>query len=156
LRRFITCLGGLAILVSAGCANPSLSGDVYSRSDAGRAMQAHDGTVRALRRVTIEGEPTALGTSGGGLVGYSLGRVIGSGSGSRVAGAVGGVAGAVAGQQVEKSVTTENGLEITVDMDRGDVLVIVQSDDVLFSAGEPVRVLLGRDGAARVLKAPSP
>jgi outer membrane lipoprotein SlyB len=73
-----------------------------------------------------------------------------------VAGAVGGVAGAVAGQQVEKAVTTENGLEITVAMDRGDVLVIVQSDDVMFSAGEPVRVLLGRDGAARVLKVPPP
>jgi outer membrane lipoprotein SlyB len=156
LRRFTTCLSGLALVLAAGCANPSLSGDVYSRSDSGRAMRAHEGTVRTLRRVTIEGEPTALGTSGGGLVGYSLGRVIGSGSGSRVAGAVGGVAGAVAGQQVEKAVTTENGLEITVAMDRGDVLVIVQSDDVMFSAGEPVRVLLGRDGAARVLKVPPP
>ena len=119
-------------------------------------MRAHDGTVRAVREVTIEGEPTALGTSGGGLVGYSLGRVVGSGSGSRVAGAVGGVAGAVAGQQVEKAATTESGVEITVDMDRGDRLVIVQSDDVMFSAGEPVRVLLGRDGAARVLKVPPP
>ncbi len=156
MRRITACLLSLGVLAVAGCASPSLSGDVYSRSDAGRAMRAHDGEVLGLRRVAIEGEPTALGTSGGGLVGYSLGRVIGSGSGSRVAGAVGGVAGAVAGQQVEKAATSENGLEITVDMDRGDVLVIVQSDDVAFAPGERVRVLLGPDGAARVLKVASP
>ncbi len=75
MRWITACLLSLGVLAVAGCASPSLSGDVYSRSDAGRAMRAHDGEVLGLRRVAIEGEPTALGTSGGGLVGYSLGRV---------------------------------------------------------------------------------
>ncbi len=152
--RFAMVLGTMVLVAATGCASRSLSGDVYSRSDAQKAWRAHWGEVVAARPVTIEGEPTALGTSGGGLVGYSLGRVVGSGSGSRVAGAVGGVAGAVAGQQVEKAATTEGGVELTIDMDRGDLLVIVQSDDVSFSPGERVRVLLGRGDQARVVKPP--
>jgi outer membrane lipoprotein SlyB len=154
--RSILRLAGVLILsvLLSSCASRSVSGDVYSRSDARKAYRAHWAEVVAIRPVTIEGEPTSLGTTGGGLVGYSLGRVIGDGSGSRVAGAVGGVAGAVAGQQVEKTATTEGGFEITVDMERGEVLVIVQSDDVEFAPGERVRVLLGRGGEARVLKAP--
>mgnify|MGYP001821683814 FL=1 len=154
MNRFAVALGAIILGTASGCATRSLSGDVYNRSDAQKAWRAHWGEVVGVRSVTIEGEPSALGTSGGGLVGYSLGRVVGSGSGSRVAGAVGGVAGAVAGQQVEKAATTEGGIELTVDMDRGDVLVIVQSDDVDFAAGERVRVLLGRGDQARVMKPP--
>ena len=55
---------------------------------------------------------------------------------------------------MEKAVTAENGLEITVDMDRGGTLLIVQSADVRFVPGERVRVLRGRGDEARVLKMP--
>ena len=58
--------------------------------------------------VTSEGEDTSLGTSGGGLVGSSLGRIIGDGNTSRGAGAVGAVGGAVVGREVEKAATEEN------------------------------------------------
>ena len=65
---------------------------------------------------------------------------------------MGGVAGAVAGREVEKAATTVKGLEITVDMDSGGALLIVQSDDVAFVPGERVRVIRGRGDEARVLK----
>lgn len=132
----------------AACAN-SLGGRSYSRSDARQAYRVRFGEVTAVESVSIEGEYTSLGTMGGGLVGYSIGR---SGSGTRVTGAVGGVAGAVAGREVEKAATTEHGLEITVAMDRGDTLVIVQSADVEFSPGDRVKVLLGRGNEARVVE----
>ena len=61
-------------------------------------------------------------------------------------------AGAVAGREIEKAATRESGLEITVDMDRGDTLVIVQSDEVVFQPGERIRVLFGRGDEARVVK----
>ncbi|MGB5249846.1 MAG: hypothetical protein WBO47_09485, partial [Gammaproteobacteria bacterium] len=61
---------------------------------------------------------------------------------------------AVAGRGVEKAATAENGLEISVEMDNGGVLLIVQSDDVSFAPGERVRVLRGRGDEARVLKTP--
>ncbi len=141
----------LAAVLSAGCAR-DLGGRDYSRRDARQAYQVDYGEVVRVDRVTIEGEYTSLGTTGGGLVGYSLGRVIGDGSGSRVAGAVGGVAGAVVGREAEKSATTVAGLEITVDMDGGGTLLIVQSADVAFEPGERVRVRRGRGEEARVVK----
>jgi len=139
------------ILSAAGCAD-SLGGRSYSRSDARQAYVVHYGEVVDIDAVQIEGEATLLGTGGGAAIGYRLGRLIGSGDSSRLAGAVAGTAGAVAGREVEKSVTSEDGLEITVKMDRGDTLLIVQSADVQFSAAERVRVRRGRGAEARVLK----
>lgn len=140
----------LSMLI-VGCAG-GLGGRDYDRDDARRAYRVEWGEVAEVSVVKIEGQYTELGTAGGAAVGYSLGRIIGDGSGSRVAGAVGGVAGAVAGREIEKSVTSDTGLEIMVDMDRGDTLVIVQSADVDFQPGERVRVLLGRGDEARVVK----
>ena len=140
----------LAVLLGA-CAS-DLGGRTYSRSDARQAYRVRYGEVLAVSAVTIEGEYTALGTAGGGAVGWSLGRVVGDGSGSRVAGAVGGVTGAIIGREVEESATAESGLEIMIDMDRGDTLVIVQAAEEAFSTGERVRVLFGGRNEARVLK----
>lgn len=149
----VKLIAGLSLVIAiSGCAR-GLGGSDYSRRDARQAYRVQYGTVVATRAVTIEGEYTNLGTVGGGAVGYSLGRIIGDGDGSRVAGAVGGVAGAVAGRELEQAATTEAGLEITLDMDRGDTLVIVQSSDVDFRAGEQARVLFGGRKEARVLKA---
>lgn len=140
-------------ITSGGCAK-SLGGRSYDRGDARQAYAVTFGQVVSVYPVRIEGEAGTLGTAGGAAIGYSLGRLIGSGSSSRVGGAVGGVAGAVAGREVEKAATAENGFEITVDMDRGGTLLIVQSADVAFAAGERVRVLRGRGDEARVLKMP--
>lgn len=138
-------------LVTSACAG-DLGGRTYSRSDAREVYRVRYGEVVAVAPVTIDGEYSSLGTVGGGAVGWSLGRVVGDGSGSRVAGALGGVGGAIAGREAEKALTTESGLEIMVDLDRGDLLVIVQSADEAFAAGERVRVLFGGRSEARVLK----
>ncbi len=146
-KHSILWIALIAMLV-AGCGS-GLGGRSYSRSDARKAYKVTYGEVYAVHEVNIEGEYTQLGTLGGGLIGYSIGR---SGSGTRVTGAVGGVAGAVAGREVEKAATSLDGLEITIDMDRGDTLVIVQSNDVSFAPGDRVKVLLGRGNEARVVK----
>jgi outer membrane lipoprotein SlyB len=147
-RRFSILWVVLIALPLCGCGN-GLGGRSYSRSDARQAYKVSYGEVFDVHPVAIEGEYTQLGTLGGGLVGYSVGR---SGSGGRVTGAIGGVAGAVVGRETEKAATSLDGLEITIDMDRGDTLVIVQANDVSFSPGEKVRVLRGRGNEARVVK----
>ncbi len=152
IRNMTRGLGMLAMsLVIVACAG-GLGGRDYDRGDARQAYRVEWGKVASVTDVKIEGQYTELGTAGGAAVGYSLGRVIGDGSGSRVAGAVGGVAGAVAGREIEKAATSEAGLEIMVDMDRGDTLVIVQSAEVAFQPGERVRILFGRGNEARVVK----
>ena len=102
--------------------------------------------------VVIDGKATRLGLVGGAAIGHALGHEIGDGGGRRVAKAVGTVAGAVAGQAIEKKITQQDGLEITIEMDNGKVIAIVQAATVEFFEGERVRVLTGRRDRARVLK----
>jgi outer membrane lipoprotein SlyB len=137
----------LALCLVASCANPSTSGDVYSRSDTRKPYTTLFGTVTHVRDVKIEGEPSWLGTWGGYVVGYEIGRDVAD---SGVGGALGGIAGAVAGQVVEKSLTGEPGLEIQVELDNGDLITVVQSDRIRFEPGDAVRVLMRGNREARV------
>ena len=139
------------LTVISGCTTPS-SGTVYSRNEARTAWSVVQGRVADIKPVQIEGNRSVLGTAGGGYVGYELGRRAVDGSGRDLAGAVGAVAGAVAGQAVEERATRQNGLQITVDLDRGETIAVVQAADVAFEPGERVKVLRRGDGAARVAK----
>ena len=144
----LTVILATLAMLAGGCASDNLSGKRVSRSDTRQAYRLEYGRVVAVEPVRIEGEATSLGTTGGGLVGYSVGR---SGDGGRVAGAVGAVAGAVTGQKVEEKLTEADGLQITVDMDGGGTIVVIQADDVAFVEGERVRVHR-RGSEARILK----
>ncbi len=152
MSRQITVVTALAFMsLVAACTTPS-SGNVYSRSDARTAWSVTEGRVADVKPVQIEGERSVLGTAGGGYVGYELGRVVGDGRGRDLAGAVGAVAGAVAGQAAEERITRQDAFQITVDLDRGETVAIVQAADVAFAPGERVKVLRRGDGAARVSK----
>ena len=48
--------------------------------------------------------------------------------------------------------TKKNALEITVELDSGEILSVVQEADLEFYAGERVRVLRANDGTSRVQK----
>lgn len=138
-------------VAAAGCTLPS-RGDVYSRDEARTAWNVRYGKVVDVDEVTIEGRRSQLGRVGGGLVGYEAGRTVGAGTGARVAGAVGAVAGAVAGEAIEEGMTRQKGLQITVELDGGSTIAVVQAADQRFSVGEKVKVYSRRDGAARVAK----
>ena len=138
-------------LVSVGCAS-SNSGNVYPRNQVRQAWTVEEGKVSGIKDVRIEGERTGLGRLGGGYVGYEVGRTVGSGHGNDVAGAVGAVAGAVAGGATEELMTRDKGLEITVDLDKGSSIAVVQAADQQFQVGERVKILRRGDGAARVTK----
>ena len=141
----------IAALGTAGCAPPA-SGRYYSRQEARVAWDVRYGKVAAVDEVVIEGQRTALGRVGGGLIGYQAGRTVGEGSGQDVAAAVGAVAGAVAGRAIEERATREDGWQITVDLDGGRSIAVVQARDQTFRVGERVRVYMRRGGAARVAK----
>ena len=147
--RIVTVAG--LLLGIAACATPS-SPNVYSRSDAMQAWNVAGGEVVDVQAVQIDGTHSVIGTAGGGYVGYEVGRSLGHGSGAAVAGAVGTVAGAVAGRAVETAATRQSGLQITVRLDGGETVAIVQSADIGFSAGERVKVLRRGNGQARVTK----
>lgn len=147
----IIVIGFMSAVLVAGCAPPS-GGSVYSRTEVRQTWNVAYGKVVAIGEATIEGQRTAVGRVGGGLVGYEVGRSVGGGSGSRIAGAAGAVAGAVAGEAIEEQATRQRGLEITVDLDGGRTIMVVQAADQAFAVGERVRVYTRADGAARVAR----
>jgi outer membrane lipoprotein SlyB len=144
-NAFLTLL--VVSIASAGCA--SNSAHSYR---AGTARMSHDvtyGEVVDSRVVEIEGEVTELGRVGGGLVGYSIGFER-AGWDSLSTAAAAGVLGSIAGEAIERKVRTEAGIEIIVRLDGGGEIAVVQAADTVFEPGERVRVVLGREGSARV------
>ena len=93
-----------------------------------------------------------IGTVGGGVVGGVLGNMVGGGRGKTLATIAGAALGAAGGYAGEKALTKQNGLEITVELENGQQLSVVQAADQPFSPGERVRVLRGSDGSARVAR----
>ena len=149
--RIGVALLGLIAFVATGCAS-SMSGKVYSRDQAQKVQTVHEGEVIMVREVLIEGTKSGLGGLAGGLMGAVLGSTIGGGSGKRVATVAGGLAGAAAGAAIEEGATRQKGLEITVKLDNGEVISIVQGADEAFDEGDLVRVLRRPGGTARVIQ----
>ncbi|WP_341645845.1 glycine zipper 2TM domain-containing protein [Thauera sp. SDU_THAU2] len=138
-----------ALLLLGGCAQ-GLGGGAYSRTEARRAMTVQFGTVESVRAVQLEGTKTPIGSVAGAAVGGIAGSSVGGGRGAAAAAVIGAVAGGVAGAAIEEGATRTRGVEVTVRLDNGQFLAVVQADEgEAFRAGERVRVL--RDaGTVRV------
>lgn len=136
------------VVVLAGCA--SQSGDVYSRSQAQRQLSVYYGTILVVDTVTIEGTESGLGAVSGGVIGGIAGNTVGGGHGRALATAVGAIGGALIGTAVEEGTTRKNGVELTVELDSGEVIAVVQEADDLYAVGDRVRIIRGPNGVVRV------
>ena len=136
-------IAALSVLVTA-CAS-SNSGSVYKRDDARKVQTVKTGVVESVRQVKLEGTKTPIGTIAGGAVGGIAGGSVGSGRGSAIVAVIGAVAGALAGSAIEEGVTRKDGIEITVKLDGGGLIAIVQEADEEFKPGEKVRIVENSD-----------
>lgn len=137
-----------AALLVAGCATPLGSRDFRSY-EVGAEQSVRFGVVESVREVTLQPRESGLGAASGAVIGSIAGSHLGRGSGE-VVGAIGGaLLGGIIGQQVERDANQRAGLEVTVLLDSGRYIAVVQGADEAFRAGERVRVLTGR-GTTRV------
>ncbi len=139
---------GILSVFLAACAS-SNSGSVYSRDDARKTQTVRTGTVESVRQVKLEGTKSPIGTVAGGAVGGIAGSSVGGGKGSAIAAVIGAVIGGLAGSAAEEVATRKDALEITVKLDGGGLLAIVQEADEAFAAGDKVR-LIENGGTTRV------
>jgi outer membrane lipoprotein SlyB len=153
VHRSTLCLVLMATLATVGitgCATRSNSGAVYSSGQTQREQVVRLGVVESVRPVTIENRGEGgVGTLAGAVVGGVAGSSIGGGKGSVVGAVLGAVAGGVAGQAIENSAQRQNGVEITVRLENGELRAIVQTADEPFQPGERVRIL-SSGGSSRV------
>lgn len=152
MRLFPRPLHLIAIVsfLLAGCMAESRSGKVYTRDQARTSQSVYYGTLLRVEPVTIEGTQTGAGTLAGGAMGGVLGSAVGSGSGRAIATVGGAILGGIAGSAVEKGVTTAQGVELEVELDNGELLVVVQENDDVYKVGDRVRVLRDNKGTTRV------
>ncbi|WP_300453693.1 glycine zipper 2TM domain-containing protein [Accumulibacter sp.] len=134
--------------VLVGCAD-SRSGSVYSRDQARQELLVRQGIVESVREVALEGSKSGTGIVAGAAVGGVAGSNIGGGKGQIVGAILGAVAGGLAGAAIEEGATRKIGLEITVRLESGQLVAVVQEGDERFLPGERVRLLSGR-GDTRV------
>ena len=139
MQKIIVILSILFFLNA--CMPTSRSGAVYSREQARQAHQVEVGIVEAVRSVQLEGRQTPMGGVGGAVVGGIAGSSVGGGRGSAIATTLGAIAGGLLGSAIEEGATRKDALEITVRLNSGRSVAVVQEADVLFKVGERVRVL---------------
>jgi outer membrane lipoprotein SlyB len=139
-KRIQIAAAVLTAAMLAGCAE-NLGGGSYRREEARREQNVRMGMVESVREVQIEGTRTPIGPVAGAVVGGIAGSTVGGGHGSDIAAVLGAVAGAVAGQAIEQGTTRRTGVEITVKLDSGALVAIVQEADEVFKPGDRVRIL---------------
>jgi len=135
-----------SLLVAAGAAclaacAPQPGPNSFSSSEANRAVPVQFGTVESARGVEIRAGQTRIGAIAGAIIGGVAGSQIGSSTAANViGGTAGAVAGGAAGNAIEGSQRT-NGVEITIRLDSGEMVAVVQPGDPRdFRRGDRVRV----------------
>lgn len=134
--------------VVAACASGK-GGDVYTREEARQVQTVQMGIVEGARPVRIEGTKSMVGTGAGAVVGGIAGSTAGQGRGSTIGAVIGAVVGGVAGSAMEEGVTREDAMEITIKLDSGRMISVVQGGKEEFKPGDKVRVLQS-NGETRV------
>lgn len=138
--------------VLTGCAQSTLTGTSYSRGEARQAQTVQMGRIETLVPIIIEGRTDGIvGAGTGAVIGGIAGNQVGGGTGRQLATVVGAVAGGIAGQRVEEMTSRRQGVEITVRLDNGSLVSVVQEVDPnqVFKPGDRVRVL-GQGSTMRV------
>lgn len=141
----------LAAFILTGCA--SQTGGSFSTGQARTANTVLMGTITQLNTAVIDNNASGVGAVGGAVAGGVAGSTLGSGRGRTLATLGGALAGAAAGHAIENRINTRNALEITVRLDNGQLLSVVQElgdEERSFNVGDQVRVLRGSDGSTRV------
>ena len=138
----------LCALALGGCAYHGGSADYHGYQAMGEQTIRY-GVVETVREVRIQARETGIGGASGAMLGSIAGSTMGSHH-YHVAGAIAGaLLGGMIGQQVERSNNERPGLEVTVQLDAGKYIAVVQEADEAFRSGDRVRILTGR-GMTRV------
>lgn len=140
-------------LIFLSACTSDMTGTTYSSSEARQTQVVRFGTVAEARLVKLEGTEGEVGTIAGAAVGGLTGLTIGGKTESKIAAVAGAVAGGVLGHMAEKKMTTKQGIELTVRLEDGSYISVVQQADpnAPFASGDRVKVL-NQGSTTRVVK----
>jgi outer membrane lipoprotein SlyB len=146
-----TILCAAAALALAGCAYPGRGSADYRGYQTRTEQSVRFGVVEGVRPVRIDAADTGVGVVSGATLGGIAGSTVGGGSGSAAAAVAGALVGGIIGYNIERDANARSGIEITVLLDGGKYIAVVQEADEAFAIGDRVRVLSGQ-GTTRVTR----
>lgn len=136
---------GLAL---PGCS--SRGGKTYGDGDVRQVQTVEYGTVVDVTEVMVEEDPSIVGPLIGGVAGGIVGSMFGAGTGRTLMILGGSAIGALAGGAAEYKLRRYKANQITMELESGDTLVVVQGNDEFFVRGDRVRIINTGEGRARV------
>ncbi|HSC80382.1 MAG TPA: hypothetical protein VLC08_08515, partial [Chitinolyticbacter sp.] len=105
------------------------SANVYTCDQMRAVAIVQSGVIDQMREVRME-DSTGIGAVAGGVIdGIAAGRNIGGGSGQIVSGILGSILGGLLGNVIEENVMSKQALEISLTLDNGQRMVVVQEAD---------------------------
>jgi outer membrane lipoprotein SlyB len=141
LNRSGVAIAALLAVILAGCATPAGPG-YYYRGEALRPQSVEMGVVENLRPIALQAPDTGVGTVGGAALGGLAGSAAGHGAGQAAAIIGGAILGGLVGNTVERDANRRPGVELTVRLDSGRMIAVVQDDTgEPFRPGDRIRVL---------------
>jgi outer membrane lipoprotein SlyB len=137
------CAAALAAMLG-GCAYNMGPGD-YHAVEARGEQSVRFGVVDSVKPVRIQPYNTGVGSTSGAFIGGIAGSNVGGGNG-QIVGAIGGaLIGSILGYNIEKSANELPGVEVTVLLDSGKYIAVVQEATEPFKPGDRVRILGGHN-----------
>lgn len=133
----------LTVALASGCADMgSVGGTEYGETSATVASQVERlGYISDIETIEVDDSyKFGVGTVVGAVAGGLLGSQVGGGSGTTVATVAGAAAGAAAGTYAQSKMNTVDAQRVTVQMNSGGQVTIVQPMDNRLSDGMSVRV----------------
>ena len=154
MKQYILVPAILFSMVVGGCSDmPKLGGGPTYGDNSGSVSNQSDrsGKITALEVVQVDQNyKFGIGTAVGAVAGGLLGSQIGKGDGSTLGAVLGAAAGAVAGPAVESKMKKQDAQRVTVRMDTGGEVTLVQPFDSRLKSWMRVRVV-GSGESARVV-----
>jgi outer membrane lipoprotein SlyB len=132
-------LTALLVPFASGCA--SRDGKTYSDGDVRKVQRVSVGTVVDVTEVMVEDDPSLVGPIIGGVAGGVVGSLFGAGAGKTLATLGGAAIGAVAGGAGEAALKRYPANQITIELDDGGFIVVVQGYEDFFVKGDRVRII---------------
>lgn len=132
------------------CSTTATSASVYSNAQTGVMQDVQFAEVIGVRNIVIRQNSMDTGQTTGGIIGALAGSEVGKGKGKVVGGVVGAVTGGAIGSLIDRNAEEQTGVELTVKLESGRTVAIVQLAGATFKAGEKVKILTTQDGKARV------
>ncbi len=133
------------MLATAACTQ-NISPYAYDSRDVGAVNHVEKGTIESYRWVEINGRNKGVGTTAGAGIGGAIGSTWGkrTDDAQNIVGAIGGaILGGIIGNSIEKSGTKGSGYEYMVRTEAGELITLVQKDDVPLEKNLPVVIIYG-------------